>query len=117
MEFALVALPLVTLSFGLIEFARVLYIRHEVAYAVGEASRAMSLDPTITQAALETVIVDSSQLISADNLTVAAPVATTIIGGIPVRTITVTYDIDILVPFIGVPTMSVEHARDVVAER
>ena len=95
-EFAMVGLMAIILFLGILEFGRGLYMRHEMSYAMDLGVRRILTNPTIANAAVETIIREAfgagpvgSLLITFGTLTV---------DGVEFRTILATYPVTLLIP-------------------
>ena len=110
LEFALVGLPFILLMFGLVEFGRGLHIRNGLEDAADRAQRALLIDPAAGAGAIETEVRTAFRAGSLDRLTVtiANPVS-----GANVRTVTLTYRMDLLLPAPLGRTIPIVSARRV----
>jgi len=104
-EFALIAMPLITLTFGIVEFGRLMLANQEVSYAADLAYRHVILKAAALDA---TEISDlSAQLQS--NLTVAGSVlVTTVDTGTTIK-IDADYDFVLLLPILDVSTVNLHE--------
>lgn len=92
-EFAIVALPLILLLMGTLEFGRVLFIRNEMARAADHGVRTLLVAADTPLATIDT------QIRGMFTLTPPAGLAITIDSGTPgLRTLRVTYPVELLVP-------------------
>ena len=111
LEFALIGLPFIMLMLGLIEFGRGLHIRNGLDNAVDRAQRILLIDPGAAAGSIETEVRAAFRAGSQERLTVA-------ITGSPsggnIRTLTVTFQMDLLLPAPIGRTISIGSARQVV---
>ncbi len=94
---------------GLAQFAWAQHCTSSLRYALSASSRNLTLDPTITQASLQTMV--KAKLADADpNVTVTLAFVTTASGKI--ATATGTYDRSILLPLL--PSIPIHYVTSVV---
>lgn len=75
LEFALIALPLILLTIGVVEVGRAIFTQQSLSYAVDHAARRLYLDGSFDLAGVTTEIKTESFLIDPNKLTVQlAPV-------------------------------------------
>lgn len=107
LEFALLAAPLVLITFGIIEFGRALFMQQSLSYATDRAARALYIQPDLTAAAIEEIVLDHMFLADPAQLTVVvcvpgatgcAPTSAPEIDGTQARRLTVSYDFRTLAP-------------------
>lgn len=108
-EFAVVAPVLILIVAGLAQLAWAQHCTSALRYALSSASRNITLDPTITQASLQTQV--KAKLADADpNVTVTLVYATNASGKI--ATATGAYDKSILLPLL--PSIPIHYQTSVV---
>ena len=99
-EFAIIAPVFITVCLGVISLGYAFQVRNEMAHAVDAGIRQVMMDPTITDADLETAIKDAFQESDPDNLIVTLSDMT--IDSIDYRAIAVSYQFNrIVIP--GMP--------------
>ena len=111
-EFALVGSALVVLSLGIMEFGRALFLRNDLSYAADVAVRLVMLNPTSSQTTISTgtkARFDGQQ--SLLNVSVSAAAMTG--GGMKARTITLTYPLTLIVPFLSHNSLTLTVIRRV----
>lgn len=89
LEFALVALPLVAIIMGIVEFARYLWMQNTMQYAVDQAARYVMANTTATAAQVKTFAESQALGMTNAGITFAASSASS--GGVAYMTITGTY--------------------------
>lgn len=123
LEFALLALPLMLLTFGIIEFGRALFLQQTLTYATDKAARTLYLAPTTPLATLETMILDDLFLGDPARLDVTICYSTAAGCGVPAGSIvtgskaaklTVTYDFHSVVPDLVAALVTMEFQRIVI---
>jgi Flp pilus assembly pilin Flp len=67
-EFALVALPLVLLTIGIVEVGRAIFTQQSLTHAIDHAARSLYINPALTDAALRQIVLDQGFLINAEKL-------------------------------------------------
>lgn len=97
LEFAIIAIPAVFFTFGLIEFARVLFLQQNLAFAADHAARLLYLDPTVSTATVQTAVRAEIMAANPADLTVQVP-ATSQVGALQERRIVLQYHFDFLIP-------------------
>lgn len=110
-EFALIALALILVAIGTIEFGRGLQLRNELSFAADHGTRKILLDPTVS----DTVIEDSirSALIQAQSDILVVTLGTETAGGAQYRTILVSYPLTLTIPGLTGETFSLSVSRRV----
>lgn len=110
-EFALIALALILVAIGTIEFGRGLQLRNELSYAADYGARKVLLNPTVSATVLEDVL--RSALIQAqpDLLTVA--LGTEMADGREYRTISISYPLTLTIPGVTGETLTLSVSRRV----
>ncbi len=95
-EFALVGLVAIILFLGILEFGRGLYMRNGMSYAMDLGARKILTNPTITDAAVETVIRDAIRFGTSGSLLITF--GTTTVSGVSFRTVLIRYPVTLLIP-------------------
>lgn len=95
-EFAIVALLLVLVSLGAIEFGRALLVRNDLSFAADFGARKVLNDPTISHAALEEEIRANFLVAKPDPLELT--IGSEVVDGLEFRTIAMSYPFTPLVP-------------------
>lgn len=107
LEFALLAVPLLSLTFGIVEFGRALFLQQSLTYATDKAARTLYLSPNATQSSLAALIADNVFLADPARLTVAVCTSTdaacgieagSVVAGAKARKLTVSYDFQTVIP-------------------
>lgn len=118
LEFALVAVPLVMFTFGIMEVGRALFMQQSLSHATDIAARMLYLDPDTPVADLRAAIVDELFLGDPDLLDVTLSAANTVTGTARFRTMTMSVDYDFLsiVPGILTDQISMQFQRSVTVD-
>lgn len=95
-EFAIIALALVMVSLGAVEFGRALLVRNDLSFAADFGARKVLNDPTITNSALESEIRANFLVWDTDPL--AVTIGSEVVDGREFRTIAMTYPFTPVVP-------------------
>lgn len=111
LEFALIALPLVMLTFGIVEFARLLFVEQEIVYAADRAARVLYLNPNASQSEVSAAFDASFWIINPANLSISY--ADTTVGTQSGVTMKVSYTFHFLVPLISNASVDVTHERTI----
>jgi Flp pilus assembly pilin Flp len=123
LEFALLALPLMLMTFGIIEFGRALFLQQTLTYATDKAARTLYLAPTTPLSTLEAMILDDLFLADPARLEVTLCYSTTASCGVPAGSIvtgskaaklSVTYDFHSVVPELLAALVTMEFQRIVI---
>ena len=109
-EFALIAVPLILLMIGTVDFGRVLYTRNNMIAAADVGARVILLDNAAPDAKVEDEVQNA---FLAGSGSVAFTPGTASENGIDFRTITVQYDIDLITPLLVVDRITLDHTRRV----
>lgn len=118
LEFALVAVPLVLFTFGIMEVGRALFMQQSLSHATDIAARMLYVEPSTPVADLRTAIVDELFLGDPDLLNVTLSAANTVTGTARFRTMTLSVDYDFLsvVPGILTDQISMQFQRSVTVD-
>lgn len=111
LEFALIALPLVLFTFGIIEFARLMFVEQEVVFAADRVARVLYITPTASQADLNSTLHDKLWLIDPTRLSVTY--SNTTVGGQPAVNLHITYVFEFMVPSLSLGPKSIVHDRTI----
>ena len=95
-EFALIGFPFILLLLGLMEFGRGLHIRTALDDVADRAQRAILIDPTASTGTIEAQIWGAFRAGQPDLVTVAYASETT--AGIDYRLVTLSYQMNLLLP-------------------
>lgn len=112
LEFALIAMPLLMFTFGILEFARALFLQQAMAHATDHAARMLYVAPATTNAALTAAIKDELQIGDPTKLTVA--ITPTTQDGMDAIEFDLTYDFHFVVPSIKPGGIDLHHSRVVI---
>ena len=110
-EFALIALPLILLIVGVIDFGRAIYTRNNMIEAADLGARVILLDNVAEGSAVTAEIRDA--FIAGPSDALAVDLGTASENGLQFRTITLTYDFDLVAPLVGVDPITMRHTRRV----
>lgn len=110
-EFALVSIPLITLTVGMVDFGRTLYTRNGIAHAADIGARSILLDNSASATLVETTVRDA--FIAGDGAGLAVTLGTTTESGVTFRTIRIEKEISLLTPFIATNGLTLRHDRRV----
>jgi Flp pilus assembly protein TadG len=110
-EFALIALALILVAIGTIEFGRGLQLRNEISFAADHGARKLLIDPTTSDTALQDAIRSALIRLEPDLLTVTLGTETA--DGAPFRTISVTYPLTLAIPGFSGGAITLSLARRV----
>lgn len=113
-EFTIIAVPLVLILVGLIDFGRALYTRNNMIEAADVGARIILLDNAASDAAIADSVRDAFLAAPDDELAVSLGTASE--SGIQFRTIGLSHEFDLLVPLPAVGRVSMEHTRRVPLE-
>jgi len=97
-EFALIALPLLLLLLGAVEFGRALNIHNQMHRAADVGARDLLIDPNATAESIQIKMRQVLQIIEGSNLSVTLVPQT--INGRTYKTIVATFPVKTLVPLI-----------------
>ncbi|HCY99558.1 MAG: hypothetical protein A3D16_00735 [Rhodobacterales bacterium RIFCSPHIGHO2_02_FULL_62_130] len=120
LEFALLATPLLILTFGIVEFGRALFLQQTLTYATDQAARTLYLNPAATRTALAQIIADNVFLADPARITVTLCGAAdagcdlsgvTAISGSAAKRLEVSYDFQTVVPFLITSLLPLEFQR------
>ena len=105
-EFAVVAPVLFILVFGIIETGQLIFTKQQLHYAVESAVRSVMINPAMTESEIRTHILNKMSIINDIDLVVIAPMGTTFLNSIEMRSIIAEYDFDFLVPYSNISPMT-----------
>lgn len=95
-EFALVGLVSITLTLGIIEFGRSIYMRTEMSYAMDLAQRKILTNPGVANTEVETIIRKAITFESPASLIITF--GSTTVNGLLFRTVLISYPVTLLIP-------------------
>ena len=110
-EFALVALALILVAIGTIEFGRGLQLRNELSFAADFGARKVLLDPSVSETVIEDAI--RSALIQAQPDLLTVTLGTETADGAEYRTISVAYPLTLTIPGVTGETLTLSVSRRV----
>jgi Flp pilus assembly protein TadG len=108
-EFAIIALVLILVCLGVIEFGRSLQVRNELSFAADFGARKILTDSTISDSDLENVV--RSALIVADPDLMQVTIGTETVDGVQFRTIALAYPFTLLIPGLSSDSVTLALAR------
>ena len=111
-EFALVSPVFFAFVFGFFEFSWAQHCESSVRTALEQAARAVTLSPTMSQSAIQTMVKNELATLADNNVTVTESIATNSYG--KVATLTATYPHTIGIP--GMTTFTINYSTTVKAE-
>lgn len=114
LEFAIISVPLVLLSVGTVDFGRVLYIRSDMDYAADLGARLILIDGLATDAAVAAEVREAFVAGPPNDLEISMGVASE--SGVIFRTISLSYRVDLLTPFVSAGEITLTHDRRVPVE-
>jgi Flp pilus assembly protein TadG len=91
-EFGIIALPMLLVTLGTIEFGRALFTRNDMAQTLDRVERQILIGKTLTDQQIIDQLKDAK-------FTSATAGATQTISGVNYRTLTITQDLKLLIPF------------------
>lgn len=95
-EFAIISVPLIFVSLGIIEFGRAFNVRNDVSFAADFAARRILNGGTVTDAELTDEIRAAFTGYDPDRLVIALGSVT--VNGVDFRTVDIEYPFDLLLP-------------------
>jgi Flp pilus assembly protein TadG len=118
LEFALIAVPLLTFTFGIIEIGRALFMQQQLSFAADAAARELYIAPDTDPATLSAQIVDDLFLADPARLTVLIGSATGSSGTTAFDTVqlSISYDFQSVVPGFVTDQIPLSFERNVTVE-
>lgn len=113
-EFAFVSVPLVLLAVGTVDFGRTLFAQNSLSYAADVGARLIFLDNTVADTDVEAAVTEAFSGGPEAGLNVALGTASE--SGTNFRTIQLTYEVDLLTPFVIPGEIVLSHDRRVPLE-
>ena len=113
-EFALIAVPLILLMIGTVDFGRVLYTRNNMIAAADVGARVILLDNDASASAVTDAAKRHFLAAPADELSVSLGTASG--NGVDFRTISLEHEIELITPLIVVSRITLDHTRRVPLE-
>jgi len=119
LEFALIALPLILFTFGIIEIGRALFMQQQLFHATDMAARLLYIAPNTSTSALEAAILDDIFLGDLDRLEVAIGSPASVPGALHLGEVTlrVTYDFHSVVPDLVIDRIRMSFERTITIAR
>ena len=105
-EFAVVGPVLFILVFGIIQTGLLIFTKQQLHYAVESAVRSVMINPAMAESEIRTHILNKMSTINDSDLVVIAPIGTTFLNSIEIRSIIAEYDFDFLVPYSNISPMT-----------
>lgn len=107
-EFAIIAMVMILVCVGMIEFGRGLYIYNEIAYAADNGARVILINNTAPDADVENAIRDAFRAGNNELLEITPGVV-----GTEFRTIAIIYTFNLLIPSLGGDSISLRLNRQI----
>ena len=108
-EFAIIALALVLVCVGTIEFGRAFYVRNNIAHAADIAARRAMMPGTLSDEDLAAEVRRAFTGADPEQLFVESGIET--VNGLEFRTISISYSLRLLVPGLLPDTVSLQLSR------
>ena len=105
-EFAIIAMVMILVCVGMIEFGRGLYIYNEIAYAADKGARKILIDNTAADADVENAIRDAFRAGNSE-----LEITPGVVGEF--RTIEIIYRFNLLIPSLGGDSISLRLNRQI----
>lgn len=110
-EFAIIGLVMITVSVGIIEIGRGLYLRNSIAHAADFAGRQVLMNPKGSDQELADIVRQAFSGKSPELLVIGT--GTEVVGGVDFRTISIEYPLNLLIPTLLPETITLQLARRV----
>lgn len=110
-EFAIVSMLFFILLFGGIEMGRTFYVKNQLSYLADQATRAVIINSTVTDATLTSNIRD--QFTAGDPTQLTVTILSETVAGTEYRVVQVDYAMDLLIPSLMPSTFSLNVDRRV----
>lgn len=110
-EFAIISVVLISLCVGIVDFGRTLYVKNQLSFLADQATRAVLLDPDITDATLTARLAGDFTAGDPDDQGIAITNET--VGTVDFRVISVTFPITLFVPNLASDTINLDVTRRV----
>lgn len=112
-EFAIVAMALILVCLGTIEFGRAFFLRNEMSYAADFGARKILTDPTITDAELEEAVRARFIGLDPDPAVVKVTPGYETVDGLDFRTVLIEYSMTLLIPGLSADPVLLSLSRRV----
>lgn len=96
LEFALVSVPLIIVTFLIIETGRYVYLKQALVSAVDKATRTLYIDGNTTVGTMRTIVIEGIVWGNADSLNLT--VSPVVVDGVPAFRIDAAYQFNTLIP-------------------
>lgn len=113
-EFAVIAVPLVLLAVGIVDFGRALYFRSGMLHAGDVGARVILLNATAADTAVTGAVREAFK--PADGSGLRVDLGTAVVDGTSFRTISLEYDFSFITPFVSAGDITLAHSRRVPIE-
>ena len=110
-EFAVIGLVLIIVIIGTIEIGRALFLHNEIAFVADRAARRILIDPTVSEADLQTEVESSAIGLSPNLLSSSFGKETA--DGVLFRTVTIQYPFTLLIPALSDDALTLSTSRRV----
>ena len=104
-EFAVVGPVLFILVFGIIQTGLLIFTKQQLHYAVESAVRSVMINPAMAESEVRVHILNKMSTINDSDLVVIAPIGTTFLNSIEIRSIIAEYDFNFFVPYSNLSSM------------
>ena len=110
-EFAIIATVLITITIGLVDFGRTLYVQNQLSYLADRAARTVLLNPAVTNTQVSDQIEVDFTAGDVEDLEISLQSQT--ISGVEFRVMTITYPITLFIPNITSSMLDLDIVRRV----
>lgn len=95
-EFAIISVVFIMLLVGIVDFGRTLYIKNQLSYLADQTARAVLVDPSAVDNALETAL--RAGFTAGDPTELEVDFQTQVIDGITFKVLTLDYPVTLFIP-------------------
>ena len=110
-EFAIVSVLLITLIIGGIDMGRTFYVKNQLSYLADQATRAVLVDPDVSDTALTALV--QGQFTAGDPSLLSVTVSTDTVSGIGFRVVRVDFPMTLFIPNLSSSTFDLNVDRRV----
>ena len=110
-EFAIISMVLITLTIGIVDFGRTLYVKNQLSFLADQATRKLLINPTLATSTLESEL--RSDFTAGDSAQVVISVTSETINSNNYRVIDIEFPITLFIPNLVSSTLDLSVTRRV----
>ena len=110
-EFAIVSVVLITLTIGIVDFGRTLYVKNQLSFLADQATRKLLIDPSLAAATLESEL--RADFTAGDSSQVSITITDEVVNSNNYKVIDIEFPITLFIPNLASGTLDLSVTRRV----